>query len=168
MNIILVKYKTNSSKEYCFEVPEELVPLARKDCLVLCETEHGFHTGKTTSDVFSGAGAQDVAKRLGATFPLKRICKIVQSIDVDAIKIPKMMKKTIPSGRKIGMRVDEYRTTGRFDTKIIVDENNNLRDGYTAYLVCKMLGIKKLVYGLTESAVSSDHATVAEWQTPQI
>jgi hypothetical protein len=64
-------------------------------------------------------------------------------IDLDRIVVPTMFKSRIPDPEKIAARVKAYKTIGAFDREIIVDEEYTLVDGYTTYLVCKMLGIKK-------------------------
>lgn len=64
-------------------------------------------------------------------------------IDLDKINIPSNFKKKLPSETKIAERYRCYMKTGCFDREIVVDENYNLIDGYTTYLVCKMFGITK-------------------------
>lgn len=63
------------------------------------------------------------------------------NLSIDDIVIPDRFKKTMPSQYKIAQRMHALRTSGSFDREIIVDENNILLDGYTVYLVCKMLSI---------------------------
>lgn len=56
------------------------------------------------------------------------------------IRIPYSFAKTIPCNEKLNKRLDEWRRNRKFDTEIYVDSENNLFDGYTAYLIYKMLG----------------------------
>jgi hypothetical protein len=75
MNIVFVKH--GCSKEYCFSVPDELVPYVKKNMTVLVKTQRGLDTGTTTTDVISGDGAVDVATRNGAYFPLKPVISFI-------------------------------------------------------------------------------------------
>jgi hypothetical protein len=65
-------------------------------------------------------------------------------IELDKINIPAIFKRDLPNNRKISARYSFYKKTGSFDREILIDENNNLLDGYTTYLVCKMVGIEKV------------------------
>lgn len=65
-------------------------------------------------------------------------------VDIDKIKIPSNFATTLPSAKKITERYRCYQKTGIFDREILVDENYNLIDGYSTYLVCKMLGLNNV------------------------
>ena len=65
-------------------------------------------------------------------------------LDISDIKIPASFEKKLPSTQKIADRINCYRKTGTFDREIVVDGDNNLLDGYTVYLTCKMLDIKSI------------------------
>ena len=65
------------------------------------------------------------------------------NISLDKINIPGNYAKTLPD-RKVCDRISFYKKTGEFDREIVIDEHNNLLDGYTTYLVCKMLGLAKV------------------------
>ena len=65
-------------------------------------------------------------------------------IELDKINIPANFKRDLPNKGKISARYDFYKKTGSFDREILIDENNNLIDGYTVYLICKMVGIEKV------------------------
>lgn len=71
MNVVFVKH--GCSKEYCFEVPDRLVPYIQKGTTVLVETMRGLDTGTTTTGVITGDGARDIAENNGAYFPLKPV-----------------------------------------------------------------------------------------------
>jgi len=64
-------------------------------------------------------------------------------IDLDKINIPNNYAKTIPA-QKVAERLHFYKQTGTFDREIVIDEHNNLLDGYSTYLVCKMLDLTKV------------------------
>ena len=65
-------------------------------------------------------------------------------IDIDTINIPSNFKQHLPAGNKLAERYSFYQRTGCFDREILVDEHYNLIDGYTTYLVCKMVGVTKI------------------------
>lgn len=65
-------------------------------------------------------------------------------INLDKINIPSNFKRELPAESKIAERYSFYKRTGSFDREILVDEHYNLIDGYSTYLVCKMVGITKI------------------------
>ena len=65
-------------------------------------------------------------------------------IDIGRIKIRDCIKKSLPKPDKIEQRYRFYKQTGEFDREIIIDEEYNLVDGYSTYLICKMLDIQKV------------------------
>jgi hypothetical protein len=65
-------------------------------------------------------------------------------IDIDRINIPYCIRKSLPTPDKIEKRYRVYKQIGDFDREIIIDEDYNLVDGYSTYLVCKMLDIQKV------------------------
>lgn len=66
------------------------------------------------------------------------------NIELGKINIPANFKRDLPDKGKISARYSFYKKTGGFDREILIDENNNLIDGYTTYLICKMVGIEKV------------------------
>lgn len=60
------------------------------------------------------------------------------------IHIPRCFANTMPCNEKLNKRLDEYRKMCRFETEIYVDEFGKLFDGYTAYLIYKMLGYERV------------------------
>jgi hypothetical protein len=87
MKIVLVKH-TDDGKEFAFYVPDELVPFVRKGQGVLCNTRHGISFGTTTTGVFCGSGARDVAIAHGAYFPMQPIVAFehVELANADTIR----------------------------------------------------------------------------------
>lgn len=63
---------------------------------------------------------------------------------LDEIKIPKRFKTTPPRAEKILARYKHHNATRCFDREIVVDENNNLVDGYSVYMAAKMLDLKQI------------------------
>ena len=64
----------------------------------------------------------------------------VLSVD-ERIQIPRSFANTIPCNEKLMRRLDEWRSHRKFKTEIYVDEKLNLFDGYTSFLMYRMLGI---------------------------
>lgn len=62
-------------------------------------------------------------------------------IPLDGIKVPRSFAATIPMTEKLMNRVEEWRRYGKFETEIFVDNDMNLFDGYTSYLVYRMFGV---------------------------
>ena len=65
-------------------------------------------------------------------------------IELGKINIPTNFQRDLPNRVKISARYSFYKKTGSFDREILIDEHNNLIDGYTTYLICKMVGIEKV------------------------
>ena len=65
-----------------------------------------------------------------------------KEVCLDDIRVPDSFSNTIPCNEKINRRLDEWRKNRKFDTEIYVDNDMNLSDGYTSYLVYKMMGVK--------------------------
>lgn len=84
MNVVFVKH--GGSKEYCFEVPEFFTTYIKKDMIVLVDTVRGLDIGTTTTNVISGDGAQDIAEKNGAYFPLKKVVSFVDANIFNAVK----------------------------------------------------------------------------------
>lgn len=58
------------------------------------------------------------------------------------IRVPRSFASTMPCNEKMNKRLDEWRKNRKFETEIYVDADMNLFDGYTSYLVYKMMGIE--------------------------
>lgn len=143
MNIILVKHP-DSAKLYCFSVPDHLATSVRRGSKVICNTARGMKVGIAMTGVITGDGAEDVAKLHCAHFPLAEIDSVLVSIPMDEIEIPDYIAKSIPATEKIAKRLDEYRKRRAFFTTVAINCEHELIDGYSAYLVAKMLGLKYL------------------------
>jgi hypothetical protein len=66
------------------------------------------------------------------------------TLPLASIKIQDEWVKTIPSPEKIAERVQEWKSKGRFNTRVAVDKNAMLLDGYSAYLVAKMFDVQEM------------------------
>lgn len=144
MNIVFVKLDLCDGKEYCFEVPDCMRDMIFGGTRVLCNTARGQQTGVVTVPIMSGAGAEEMAVRNGATFPLQQVVGVVATMDVNQIQLPEHLRRSVPAVEKLQRRMFEYARDGYFHTNVEVDSNGVLLDGYTAYLVCKMWDVENI------------------------
>lgn len=61
-------------------------------------------------------------------------------VPIECIQVPSCFAATIPCNEKLMRRLNEWRKLKKFETEIYVDENMNLFDGYTSYLIYRMFG----------------------------
>lgn len=73
---------------------------------------------------------------------LKKLSEQTKIIDITRIKIPKHFTK--PRQKKLEERWDYAVKNGKFKVPVIIDKDNNLKDGYTSYLVAKSLGLEEI------------------------
>lgn len=62
-------------------------------------------------------------------------------VPLECVQIPPCFAAKIPCNEKLMRRLDEWRSHRKFKTEIYVDEKLNLFDGYTSFLMYRMLGI---------------------------
>lgn len=67
-----------------------------------------------------------------------------RTVPIECIQIPRSFAATIPCNEKLMRRLNEYRMNRKFETEIYVDEKLNLFDGYTSFLMYRMLGEKNV------------------------
>lgn len=60
---------------------------------------------------------------------------------IECIQISKDFAKTVPHNNKLMKRLNEWRAKRKFETEIYIDNSGKLFDGYTSYLIYRMLGI---------------------------
>ncbi len=65
----------------------------------------------------------------------KELEKKTKIIDIKNINIPDYFKK--PNKKKMEEREKYFRQNSKFEAPIIIDQYNNLIDGYTSYLIAK-------------------------------
>lgn len=65
----------------------------------------------------------------------RRLEEKTKIIDIENINIPENFKK--PNKKKMAEREKYFRQNSRFEAPIIIDQYNNLLDGYTSYLIAK-------------------------------
>lgn len=143
MKVVMVKHTPNS-KTYWFEVPDFLVDKITPNMCVSCDTVRGLESGVVVSSVLNMDDIRDIMLASGAKMPLKKIVAIPQEIPLDEIKIPRYMFCTTPRDEKIAKRFLEYYHTGKFNTCVALDSDGTLRDGYSAYLVAKKIGLPSI------------------------
>ncbi len=68
------------------------------------------------------------------------IIRLFGGIDIDKIIIPEYYKR--PSPEKLASKKTFYIMNGYFQDNIIIDENNNLIDGFTTYFITKVYEFK--------------------------
>lgn len=161
MNVVLVKHGS-CGKAYWFEAPDQIVPQLLPGTRVTCDTVRGKKSGVTVGSVVSSNDVMEIMQVSGATFPLRKILNAAHDIKLADITIPNYMAQHRPSDALISKRFLEYYHTMQFQTKVTVDENGVLKDGYSAYLVAKLLGLStisvmtKRKEGISESAKETE------------
>lgn len=65
-------------------------------------------------------------------------------IRLDEIKVPKYMLHSRINEEKYKHKWKYYKQTGELESKIILDENLNLLDGYSSYKIAKIAGLEKV------------------------
>lgn len=143
MYIIEVKHKEDHYKSYWFEVPAALANTIKKGDKVMCETCRGWQEGIAQTGVLllSGGDIDHFIEAAGARLPLKRVIETRYKIPMKNIKIYPAMEATRPAADKIAKRIEELYKNGAFNTKVSLDLDGHLQDGYTAYLVAKMFDL---------------------------
>lgn len=138
-----VKHGRNS-KVYYFRIPPEYVGRVKIGSRVMCDTSIGNEIGKVVA--ITEAGGDGILKKtIDSDKPIREIIGVCgDSVDIDNIKIPSRFLAVNPSPSKLIRRVSEYKKYGGFTTSIVIASDGTLRDGYTAYLTAKFLGLKKL------------------------
>lgn len=146
MGYVFVRHD-NSCKEYCFEFPEWMAPSIEIGKRVLCNTQRGNTYATVTSNPIYGEIPEQVALRMGITFPLKSILGVEEEVPTSDIDIPCYMSKSMPSKEKIIRRINEYYEYGECKTHVEITPDMTLSDGYTALLVTHLFKptIKALV-----------------------
>lgn len=141
MKVALVKHG-NCGKVYWFEVPERLSDDVVTGVRVTCDTARGKKTGVVVDTaVLDPEQGREVLSSAGAVLPLRQILSVEKDILMADIKIPDYMKRSAPRDDKIAKRFLEYYHTMRFNTNVSIREDGTLVDGYSAYLVAKMLNL---------------------------
>ena len=142
LHIVSVKHRPGQQKNFWFEVPEKLVPLISRGSTVLCSTRRGQQLGIAQTGILTGDGVERLAELEGAKFPLSKIVGVRQEIPMDGIKVGKWLSSNRPSKTKMIRRLKEFYDHRAFRTRVAIDSEGWLLDGYSAYLVAKMFDLK--------------------------
>lgn len=140
MNVVMVKHGS-CGRVYWFEVPDQIGHQLLPGTRVACDTVRGKKYGVTVGSVVDSDDVMEVMQTSGATFPLRKIIDAARDIRLTSITIPGYMAQHSPCDALLSKRFLEYYHNAQFNTKVVVDENGVLKDGYSAYLVAKMLGL---------------------------
>lgn len=124
-------------KTYWFKVPNMLADYVALGKKAVCDTRHGATFG-TIVGIVDGLDDDGVRRAINHSLPTKWIVGIETEVEMARLHIPWDMISSNPAPEKIAMRMSEFYATGRFDTSITFTPDNDLTDGYTAYLVAKM------------------------------
>ena len=142
----MVKH-TGESKGYWFEAPNSLADKIQPGTHVICDTAIGQQRGKVIGTLISNGEdeAKEIMTSAGAKFPLRKVTAVECHVPIEEIKVPSYLTHSTPSEDKIVKRFLEYYHTGRFNTKVTVDDDGVLTEGYTAYKVAKLLHLTYLI-----------------------
>ena len=130
MKYALIKHHENSEKSYWFRVPRIIESRILVGMEVYCDTKLGCEWGRIV----------DLKDSVEGINPCKNIMAVKEFIPIFDIKISKRMQRSRPKEDKLVKRREEYKNTGRFNTRIFIRNDGLLLDGYTAYLVAVELG----------------------------
>lgn len=139
MKYVAVQHNPGDTKVWWFAVPEKLESKVYIGAVVVCDTRKGKAKGGVVH-IMEGIPQEKARSIIGDRFPLKSIIAVYIDAPMEDIYIPMGFLARYPSPNKIALRVAEFYDTGRFDTRVVFDQDGQLKDGYTAYLVAKMFG----------------------------
>lgn len=95
----------------------------------------------------------------------------VFDVPLDEIQIYPCFAETPPSPLKMERKAYYFKGTGHFHSDIVLDENNNLIDGYTSYLLAKQSGMEcvSVRYGKRQIvwAYHMPGGKLYEWELPE-
>lgn len=74
------------------------------------------------------------------------------NINAERIHITEAFARTIPNTEKLNRRLEEFKKNGKCDTEIFIKSDGTLFDGYTSYLIYRMMGKEQIPV-----VVVSDH-----------
>jgi hypothetical protein len=124
-----IKHKNEPDKIYYFKATAEIIEHLKVGMNALCNTRKGLEEGEVVSFIGKHCTNQHI------------ISDVVgfQAKELAMDRIQACQEWTEPNPEKIAKRVEEHRSGGEYKTRIVVDTDGHLKDGYTAYLTSKML-----------------------------
>ena len=159
MTFALVRHQVNPEREFWFEVARDLQYCIHVGDEVLCDTVKGLARGRVEK-IIVGFSDDEFMEQYGFYPSADIIGMYTNCISPDVIRVPKYLSDSRPGVDKIKKRISEFYSKGGFKTKIEVDTNLTLKDGYTAYLVAKMFGVDTLQNCLISVGAESVYKTV--------
>lgn len=152
MKYVGVKHEPEQTVTYWFEAPDNIARQISVGSSVICDTRRGSMSG-IVEQIMDGIPQNIARSVIGDHFPLKKVLAVSKDIPIQNIRISWEIDSN-PSPEEIAERVREYYNHGKFDSPIICDEDGNLEEGYSAYLVAKMLAhdtLRVLMYSREEN-----------------
>lgn len=144
MYVALIQHPHNT-QNYWFAVSNKMAEKIKPGMKVQCDTRFGMQPGTVIGGPMKSEDVMELMKTSGAVFPLKKIYDMeIREVNIATIHIPSMFVKSPPSDEKLASRFLEWYHHGEFDTRILIDKDGTLQDGYSAYLVAKKLGLTSL------------------------
>lgn len=144
MKVVMVEH-LNRKRPFWFEIEDDLAPQIEKgNTQVICDTSIGLRPGKVVSQLHNFEDVRDIMSYNGATFPLRKIAAIEMPFNTCDIIVPYCMLDSSPRIGKLFCRTAELAWNGKFNTRIAVDTNHQLVDGYTAVLIASALNMDSL------------------------
>lgn len=105
-----------------------------------------LHMGVVSTNVISGDGLEEMLLTVDPQFPRVRLEFLVLKYPLKGLVVPNPMIYSEVSEDILEERRREYKANGAFSTRVLVDDDNELLDGYSAYLVAKELGLFHIPY----------------------
>lgn len=125
---------------YWFEVPLSLQSIACIGASVTCDTRRGEMPG-TIVKILEGLDKSEATRIVAQKYyPLSRLLTVQTEQKMSDIYIPfEMETGCTPQPEELADRVREFYATGGF-SNVAFRPDGTLIDGYSAYMVAKMLG----------------------------
>lgn len=136
-----VKHNPESTKLFWFSVPENITHRVMLGSRIICDTKKGSGEHGVVCQINNQVLDQEGIRALTNGRNLKSITGVECDVNLSDIKIPVKFARTTVHDDKIAKRLEEFESTGEFNTRVIVRASNNmLADGYSAYLAANRLG----------------------------
>lgn len=139
-NVRFVKVKhPDCEKEFIFGVPDNLIPFVRPGVGCECNTWKGIAPGTIVTECEELPPKEFKKRHPYSYYPPSNIKSINISVQPEDVRLPNYISP--PNPKKLIKRLEEFSQEGKFKTRIIFTPDLVLKDGYTAYLVCKLYRI---------------------------
>lgn len=143
MKLVAVRHQPNHINVWWFSVSDKLCDKVTVGSNVLCLTKNGPSEGEVLG-ILECESQTEAALVTGNCCKLKPVIAVNTDLEIDKIKIPERFSDSMPSSEKILRRIEDLSTTGKFNTPVIFSSSGELKDGYTAYIAAKLLGLTTL------------------------